>query len=120
MTINLNWPMNRNNKVVFHCNLLTTNQMRVILLFSATKGVKKNSKLLFHVMVGSENPTRACFPFLQAVANQERGDDVKIALGGDAVVLMLDSIINSVVPVCWTSLKETFAKVVEYGIPIYV
>jgi hypothetical protein len=37
------------------------------------------AKLLFHALVGSENPTRACFPFLQAVANKERGDDVKYA-----------------------------------------
>ena len=77
-------------------------------------------KLLFHALVGSENPTRASFPFLQAVANKERGDDVSIALGGDAVVLIRDSIINSLVPVGWPSLKETFAKVVEHEIPIYV
>ncbi len=78
------------------------------------------ARLLFHALVGSENPTRACFPFLQAVANKERGDDVQIALGGDAVVLMKDSVINAVVPVGWPSLKETFAKVVEHGIPIHV
>jgi predicted peroxiredoxin len=78
------------------------------------------AKLLFHALVGSENPTRASFPFLQAVANKERGDDVSIALGGDAVVLIRDSIINSLVPVGWPSLKETFAKVVEHEIPIYV
>ena len=78
------------------------------------------AKLLFHALVGSENPTRARFTFLQAVANKERGDDVKIALGGDAVVLMRDSVINSVDPVGWPPLKETSAKVVEYGIPIYV
>ncbi|MBI2321927.1 MAG: hypothetical protein HYU88_07510, partial [Chloroflexi bacterium] len=40
------------------------------------------AKLLFHSLVGSENPTRACFTFLQAVANKERGDEVEIALGG--------------------------------------
>ena len=77
-------------------------------------------KLLFHVLVGSENPTRACFPFLQAIANKERGDDVTIALGGDAVVLIRDAIINSVVPLGWPPLKETFEKVVQHGIPIMV
>jgi predicted peroxiredoxin len=78
------------------------------------------AKFLFHALVGSENPTRACFPFLQAVANKERGDDVEIALGGDAVVLIQDSIINSVVPVGWPPLKETLAKVIQHGIPIHV
>ena len=33
------------------------------------------AKMLFHALVGSENSTRACFPFLQAVANKERGGD---------------------------------------------
>lgn len=78
------------------------------------------AKLLFHALVGSENPTRACFPFLQAVASKERGDDVEIALAGDAVVLIRDSVINAIVPVGWPPLKETFEKVVRYKIPIYV
>lgn len=78
------------------------------------------AKLLFHGFAGSENPTKACFPFLQALANKERGDDVEIALAGDAVVLMKDEIINSVVPVGWPALRETFARVREAGIPIHV
>jgi predicted peroxiredoxin len=78
------------------------------------------AKLLFHALNGSENPTHACFPFLQAVANKERGDHVEIALGGDGVVLIRDSVINSVVPVGWPPLKETFAKVLEHRIPIHV
>lgn len=78
------------------------------------------AKLLFHSLVGSENPTRACFTFLQAVANKERGDEVEIALGGDAVVLMRDEVINAVVPVGWPPLKETLQKVVQNGIPIHV
>lgn len=78
------------------------------------------ARMLFHGFHGSENPTLACFPFLQALANKERGDDVEIALAGDAVVLMKDALINSVVPVGWPPLKETFAKVREAGIPIHV
>lgn len=78
------------------------------------------ARLLFHSLVGSENPTRASFTFLQAVANKERGDEVEIALGGDAVVLIRDEVIDSVVPVGWPSLKDTFQKVVQYGIPIHV
>ena len=77
-------------------------------------------KLLFHSLTGSDNPTRASFPFLQAVANKELGDDVSIALGGDAVVMIQDSILNSVVPLGWPPLKDTIAKVLEYKIPIYI
>ena len=38
--------------------------------------------------VGSENPTRACFPFLLAVAQKERGDEVAISLAAEGVVLI--------------------------------
>jgi len=78
------------------------------------------SKLLFYVLVGSENPTRVCFPFLQAVANKKMGNDVKIALDGDAVVLMSDSTINTVIPRAWPQLKKILAMVIGNGIPIYV
>lgn len=89
-------------------------------LFSNIALADEKNKILFHSFVGSENPTRACLPFLQAVANKERGDDVQIALAGDAVVLMRDSVIDSVIPVGWPPLKETFEKVVKLGIPINV
>lgn len=78
------------------------------------------ARMLFHALIGSENPTRACMPFLQALANAERGDQVEIALAGDAVVLIRDEVIDSVVPVGWPPLKETFQKVVAHGIPIHV
>ena len=77
-------------------------------------------KFLFHGFKGSENPTMACFPLLQAIANKERGDEVEIALAGDAVVLIKDAVINSVVPVGWPSLKDTFEKVRQHSIPIHV
>ena len=78
------------------------------------------AKMLFHVLVGSESPTRACFPFLQAINHKERGDEVCLALAGDAVVLIRNAVIDSVVPVGWPPLKDTFEKIVEYSIPIYV
>ena len=88
--------------------------------FAFSSAADGGKKILFHSFVGSENPTRACLPFLQAVANKERGDEVSIALAGDAVVLIRDAVINSVVPVAWPPLKDTFQKVVELGIPIYL
>lgn len=78
------------------------------------------ARLVFVGTHGSEDPTRASFPFLQAVASKERGDEVEINLAGDAVVLMKDAVVNAVVPIGWPPLKETFPKVVEYGIPIHV
>lgn len=78
------------------------------------------ARLLFHSLTGSENPTRACFPFLQALANHKRGDEVEIALGGDAVVLIKTAVIDSVVPVGWPPLKETFEQLRSFNIPIHV
>jgi predicted peroxiredoxin len=78
------------------------------------------AKILFHVLVGSESPTRACFPFLQALNHKQRGDEVGIALAGDAVVLVRDSVIGSLVPVGWPPLKGLFEKIVQNAIPIYV
>ena len=80
----------------------------------------EGKKILFHSFVGSENPTRACLPFLQAVANKKRGDEVSIALAGDAVVLIRDAVIDSVVPIAWPPLKDTFQQVVKLGIPIFI
>jgi predicted peroxiredoxin len=97
---------------------MVTLLLTVFYASSALAAEKK--KMLFHSFVGSENPTRACLPFLQAVANKERGDDVQIALAGDAVVLIRDAVISSVIPVGWPPLKDTFDKVIKLGIPINV
>ena len=107
---------NSNNKILALC-IIT---FFLASLFTNMALADEKKKILFHSFVGSENPTRACLPFLQAVANKERGDDVQIALAGDAVVLMRDPVINAVIPVGWPPLKETFEKVVQLGIPINV
>jgi predicted peroxiredoxin len=78
------------------------------------------TSILYNILVGSENPTRATIPFIAAAASAERGDDVEISLVGDAVVLIMDAVINSVVPVGWPPLREHFQKIVDLGIPIYI
>ncbi len=69
---------------------------------------------------GSENPTKAVFPFLLAVAAKDAGHQPEIHLAGDAVVLMKDAVINSVVPVGWPALKDLFRRTLEQGIPLYI
>ena len=78
------------------------------------------AKMVFQVLVGSENPPRACFPFLLAVAQKEHGDEVAISLAAEGVVLIRDAVINSLIPLGWPPLKEIFQKVKDYGISIYV
>jgi predicted peroxiredoxin len=71
-------------------------------------------------LVGSENPTRANFPFAWASALHEAGNEVRLELAGDATVLMRTVVANSITPVGWPPFSEALAKVVEHKIPIFV
>jgi predicted peroxiredoxin len=78
------------------------------------------TKLAFVATHGSENPTKAIFPFLQAKAAVDAGMESELSLVGDAVVLIRDEVIGSVVPVGWPPLSELFDAVVKHKIPIFV
>jgi hypothetical protein len=77
-------------------------------------------KFLLVGLCGSENPTRANFPFVWAAALREAGHDVRIELAGDGTVMMRTPVSNSVTPVGWPPFREALAKVVELKIPIFV
>ena len=79
-----------------------------------------SQKFLLVGLCGSENPTRANFPFVWSVALTQAGHDVRIELAGDATVLMRTPVANSVTPVGWPPFREALAKVVELKIPIFV
>ena len=68
---------------------------------------------------GSDDPTKACFPFLHGTALAEAGHEVQIFLLGEAVNLMKDSVLNAVVPVGWPPLKEIMPKALSNNIQIY-
>jgi predicted peroxiredoxin len=69
---------------------------------------------------GSDDPTKAAFPFLHANALAERGHDAQIFLLGEAVSLLRDPVARAVVPVGWPPLAEIFPATVKLGIPIHV
>jgi hypothetical protein len=77
-------------------------------------------KFLLVGLCGSENPTRANFPFVWAAALREAGHEVRIELAGDGTVMMRTAVSNSVTAVGWPPFREALAKVVELKIPIYV
>ena len=54
----------------------------------------EGQRFLLVGLVGSENPTRANFPFVWAAALREGGNEVRIELAGDATVLMRSEILN--------------------------
>jgi predicted peroxiredoxin len=68
---------------------------------------------------GSDDPTKAAFPFLHANAIVEAGHEAQIFLLGEAVSLMRDPVANAVVPVGWPPLADVLPVTVRLGIPIH-
>jgi predicted peroxiredoxin len=87
---------------------------------SSGAGASKSAlKIMIKSAWGSDDPTKAAFPFLHGHALAEAGHDVQIFLLGEAVSLMRKSVATSVVPVGWPPLADVLGKVAEKKIPIY-
>ena len=78
------------------------------------------SRVLLKSAWGSDDPTKASFPFLHANAFAEAGHEVQIFLLGEAVGLMRTCLSDALVPVGWPPLKETLARTIALGVPIHV
>jgi predicted peroxiredoxin len=76
-------------------------------------------KIMIKSAWGSDDPTKAAFPFLHGDALSEVGHEVQIFLLGEAVSLMRKSVANAVVPVGWPPLSEALTKITAKKIPIY-
>lgn len=68
---------------------------------------------------GSDDPTKAAFPFLHGLALSEAGHTVQLFLLGEAVSLMRKSVANAVVPVGWPPLEQALTKWPERHMQIY-
>jgi hypothetical protein len=75
-------------------------------------------KIMIKSAWGSDDPTKAAFPFLHGDALSEAGHEVQIFLLGEAVSLMRKSVANSVIPVGWPPLSEALSKIAGKKIPI--
>jgi predicted peroxiredoxin len=74
-------------------------------------------KILLKSAWGSDDPTKAAFPFLHGDALPDAGHEVQIFLLGEAVSLMRKSVANAIVPVGWPPLSEVLSKIVTKKIP---
>jgi hypothetical protein len=88
-------------------------------LSSPAAEAKKPLKILMKSAWGSDDPTRATFPFAHGLALADAGHDVQIFLLGEATYLMRKATASAVVPVGWPPLSETLEKVVARHIPIF-
>jgi predicted peroxiredoxin len=79
----------------------------------------KPLKIMMKSAWGSDDPTRASFPFLHGLALAEFGHEVQIFLTGEATYLMRRPTVNAIMPVGWSPLCETLDKIVAKRIPIF-
>jgi predicted peroxiredoxin len=79
----------------------------------------KPLKIMMKSAWGSDDPTKAAFPFLHGLALAEAGHEVQIFLLGEAVGLMRKTLANAVTPVGWSPVGETLGKVAAKHIQIY-
>ena len=73
----------------------------------------KKIKILVHITQGPENPTRAALGFLVAKTAIEDGHTVMLFLAGDAVKLLQDSVLNSLMGVGTGKLREHYEAIVK-------
>ena len=84
---------------------------------SPAKG--KSLNIMMKSAWGSDDPTKAAFPFLHGLALAEAGHSVQIFLLGEAVGLMRKSLAEAVVPVGWPPLAQALEKVAAKKIQIF-
>ncbi|HEY3988632.1 MAG TPA: DsrE family protein [Acidobacteriaceae bacterium] len=80
---------------------------------------RKSLNIMMKSAWGSDDSTKAAFPFLHGLALAEAGHSVQIFLLGEAVGLMRKSEAEAVVPVGWPPLAQTLDKVAAKKIPIF-
>ena len=87
--------------------------------WAAQKAARPVLKVLMKSAWGSDDPTKAAFPFLHGLALAEAGHEVQIFLLGEAVGLMRKTLANAVTPVGWPPVGETMDKLVAKHVQIY-
>jgi predicted peroxiredoxin len=78
------------------------------------------SKLLINITHGPESPTRAALGFLVGRSASEQGHDVSLFLAGDAVQLLCEATLDTLVGLGTGSLRESYDAIVKNGGTFYV
>ena len=82
-------------------------------------GTQKKLKIMMKSAWGSDDPTRASFPFLHGLALADAGHEVQIFLTGKATYLMRKATATAIRPIGWPPLAETMEKIVAKKIPVF-
>ena len=78
------------------------------------------AKILYIGTHGTDDPTRATFPFFLAKGAVDAGHEAQVTLMMDAVLLMKDTIARTIQGVGIPSLKEMMDFAVAHKVPITV
>lgn len=78
------------------------------------------AKVLVHVTVGPENPSRAALAFLVAKSAIDEGHTVSVFLAGDAVQLIRDAVLDNLVGLGTGKLREQYDAIVAGGGKFYL
>jgi predicted peroxiredoxin len=81
---------------------------------------KKATKLLIHITVGPENPTRAALGFLTAKTALDEGYTVTLFLAGDGVQLLRDDVLDNLTGLGTGKLREHYDEIVKKGGKFYL
>lgn len=79
----------------------------------------KSLKVMIKSAWGSDDPTRASFPFAHGLALADAGHDVQIFLTGEATYLMRKATVAQIFPVGWPPLSEMQERVVAKHIQVF-
>ena len=79
----------------------------------------KRLKILMRSSWGSDDPTRASFPFSHGLALSDAGHEVRIFLTGEATYLMRKATAAAIFPVGLPPMNELREKVVTKHIPVF-
>lgn len=80
---------------------------------------RKPLKIMMKSAWGSDDPTRASFPFAHGLALADAGHEVQIFLLGEATYLMRKATAAAILPVGWPPLTEMLDKVLAKHIPVF-
>jgi len=79
----------------------------------------KSLKIMIKSAWGSDDPTRAFFPFVHGLALADAGHEVQIFLTGEATYLMRNATTAAIFPVGWPPLAQMRDKIVAKRIPVF-
>lgn len=90
-------------------------------VFFCSIGLAQNSNqipskpvsILIHITQGMENPTRAALGFLVAKTAIEEGHKVTLFLAGDAVKLLRDTVLNTLIGIGTGKLRDHYEAIVK-------